>query len=174
MAEIKSTLDLIMEKTRNLTMTEEERQALHRKELEGKTRGWIERYRNGLTELMSFRETLPGKPVDDVIMCDILGKEALKSLQPGKDNEKFLLLLEEILGMDTEPIRHHIDAFLHEREKEMLRHAQDSLGRLEDMGVRGSAVMPNLEKDQAWQTWQASSRTEFSRALAASALKRSV
>jgi hypothetical protein len=36
MGEIKSTLDIIMEKTRGLTMTAEEKREFQRKEVEGK------------------------------------------------------------------------------------------------------------------------------------------
>ncbi len=46
MGEIKSTLDIIMEKTKGLTMTEEEKGAFRKKEGEGKgafseVSGWI-------------------------------------------------------------------------------------------------------------------------------------
>ncbi len=44
MAEIKSTIDLIMERTRNLTMTEEEKEELRNKELTEKAKGWVVRY----------------------------------------------------------------------------------------------------------------------------------
>ena len=41
MAEIKSTMDLIMERTKNLTMTDEEKKKLQLDELRGKVRGWV-------------------------------------------------------------------------------------------------------------------------------------
>jgi hypothetical protein len=48
MAEIKSTLDIIMERTKNLTMTDEEKASFRRKEAEGKVR---DGYKNIRTEL---------------------------------------------------------------------------------------------------------------------------
>ena len=58
MAEIKSTLDLVLERTKNLTLTEEEKKSLQRKELEGKIRGWGQKYLDGLMRLSAVNEAV--------------------------------------------------------------------------------------------------------------------
>ena len=51
MGEIKSTLDIIMEKTKGLTMSEEERTSFKEKELTGKVKGLVQKYINGFLRL---------------------------------------------------------------------------------------------------------------------------
>ena len=43
MAEIKSTLDIIMEKAKKFSVTEEEKQGFKRQELEGKIKGLVQK-----------------------------------------------------------------------------------------------------------------------------------
>jgi hypothetical protein len=42
MGKIKSTLDIVMERTKDLTMTREDREVLEKKELTDRVRGWIQ------------------------------------------------------------------------------------------------------------------------------------
>ena len=44
MAEIKSTLDLVMEKTKNLSLSEEERQGQKNEEIESRIRGLLQKF----------------------------------------------------------------------------------------------------------------------------------
>ena len=48
MAEIKSTLDLVMEKTRNLTLSADEKAAQQHKEAENRIRGLLQKYLDGV------------------------------------------------------------------------------------------------------------------------------
>ena len=56
MAEIKSTLDLIMERTKNLTLTKEEKKAIHTKEVKCRVRGWFQRYGDGSLTIRDIKE----------------------------------------------------------------------------------------------------------------------
>ena len=47
MGEIRSTLDIIMEKTKGLSMSEEEKKAFKKQETAGKIRGLIQKYLDG-------------------------------------------------------------------------------------------------------------------------------
>ena len=58
MAEIKSTLDLIMEKTKGLTMSDEEKEAFQQKELETKLRGSLQKVMEGRLKLERFQMEL--------------------------------------------------------------------------------------------------------------------
>ena len=54
MAEIKSTLDLVMEKTKNLSLSSEEKQTQRNKEIEGRIRGLLQKYQDQLITLDQF------------------------------------------------------------------------------------------------------------------------
>ena len=95
----------------------------------------------------------------------MLRKEALNHIDPDENNERAFRLLQEILEEDTQPISRMIDTFKQDRERGMAHHVHTSLKMLLDRGIRGSAVIPNLEKDQAWQSWLASSKASFKKAL---------
>jgi hypothetical protein len=165
MAEIKSTLDLIMERTKNLTMTDEEKKDLQLKELQGKANGLIQRFMDGLIDTEAFEDELTGNREDRPLILDIVKKEALKRIEPDGNNERILLLLHEVLGEDTKPLSRRIEAFMKDIRREMARHAKEALKMLQLKGIGGSAVMPNLEKDPSWQIWLASSRASFKDAL---------
>jgi hypothetical protein len=165
MAEIKSTLDLIMERTKNLIMTDQEKTDLHLKELQGKVNGFTQRFMDGLIDIQAIEEGLFSKQVDRKTILDMLRKEALNHIDPDENNERAFRLLQGIFEEDLQPLSNQIDAFKKDRQQEMARHVHTSLKALLDRGIRGSAVMPNLEKDQAWQTWLGSSKASFKKAL---------
>ena len=48
MAEIKSTLDIIMEKAKKFSVTEEEKKGFKRQELEGKIKGLVQKALDGV------------------------------------------------------------------------------------------------------------------------------
>jgi hypothetical protein len=47
MGEIKSTLDLVMEKTKDLTLSSEEKKAQKQKEIENRIKGLLQKYQDG-------------------------------------------------------------------------------------------------------------------------------
>ena len=56
MGEIKSTLDIIMEKTKGLTMTEEEKTAFKSKEMEGKVKGALQKFLDGILDVERLKK----------------------------------------------------------------------------------------------------------------------
>ena len=61
MGEIKSTLDLVLEKTKNLTLSSEEKEEQNQKEIENRIKGMVQKYQDGLyskSELMAGYELL--------------------------------------------------------------------------------------------------------------------
>ena len=55
MAEIKSTLDLVMEKTKNLSLSSEERQAQKSKEIESRLRGLLQKFKDQALSADKFK-----------------------------------------------------------------------------------------------------------------------
>jgi len=165
MAEIKSTLDLIMEKTKNMTMSDEEKKVLRQKELHGKVKGWMQRYADGQIDMRTIKEDMQEHESDRQTILKFFRKEALERIEPNEDNERMFQILADILGEDTQPISRRIDAFVKDRQQHMAQHVKRLLQTLADQGIRGSAVIPNLDKDQAWQDWQATAKASFTKAL---------
>ena len=55
MGEIKSTLEIIMEKTKDLTLTEEEKKEFKQKDMAGKIKGIIQKFLDGTLDLNRFK-----------------------------------------------------------------------------------------------------------------------
>ena len=153
MAEIKSTIDLIMERTKNLSASPEEREAYQRQEREKHIRGLIQK-------LFDYNHTL-----DDV--RDELEKEkkngraaeAMESLKgalashvdPETDNERLFRIANELLGTPEERLRETLRACQAEWFAGHTALVERQKRELESRGVSGSAVLPNPEADPQWK-----------------------
>ncbi len=151
MAEIKSTLDIIMERTKNLTMTEEEKTSFRRKEAEGKVRGWIQKYQDGSIGLDKLKSGLQKEQAEYPDALHILKTQLLDCITLTGDNASILRLLHDILGISTESIGNIVQSF--EREMDILRiKRSESLGEeLKKRKIYGSSVVPNPNHGIDWQ-----------------------
>jgi hypothetical protein len=90
MGEIKSTMDIIMEKTKSLTMSVEEKTEYKHKEMTGKVRGLINKFLEGVLKLDKFKvevATLSGKQEDAA--KEIILQESIPHIQLGANNEPY-------------------------------------------------------------------------------------
>jgi hypothetical protein len=151
MGEIKSTLDIVMERTRHLSMTEEEKDDLRKKELAGKVKGWIQRYADGQIDLNRLTPEIERERGENPRDIDgILRRELIERLEPDGDNRKTLELIERFSVLDTAPLKGVIADFqaqLTEKREERLREMGE---KLKGRGITGSAVVPNLARDVDW------------------------
>ena len=95
MGEIKSTLELIMEKTKGLNMSEEEKQAYRDEEMKKKIRGLLRKGMDGAMDMDRLKmkiTALAGGREEKV--RDIVIQEILPSIHLDRDNEVVLTLLE--------------------------------------------------------------------------------
>ena len=152
MGEIKSTLDIVMEKTRHLTLSEAEKTEQKQDEVGKRLKGLLQKYADSLLrkeglerELESLKKTFEIK-VHDVLACMLLS-----GLEPGRGNKSALELLDEACGIDVS----RIDVLLHECREKLRFEAEK---RTEEIKIKlaqkrfisGSAVVPNLETDSKW------------------------
>lgn len=169
MGEIKSTLDLVMEKTRNLTLSADEKAAQQHKEAENRIRGLLQKYLDGVVskpELKADHLRLKkgyGADENTILIDEIIGR-----IEPNGDNQPLLEVLREVGGIDPSGI----EALLRSFRKDYLTAAEDRTAQLKaDLARRhricGSAVVPNLEADAQWQREQSKLHTEFKEQLAA-------
>lgn len=150
MGEIKSTLDLIMEKTKNLSMSPEEKEEIRRQEWLKKARGWIQKFLDDLIGLDKAKSELLDKEHPSG-WEKILKKELIDGLEPEGDNEKRFQLIKELLGIHPDGFRKILEGVHQrlalERDKEMVL----IKSRLADQGYSGTALIPNLDRDPSWK-----------------------
>jgi hypothetical protein len=152
MAEIKSTLDLIMERTKNLTLTEEEKKAIRVKEVKGSIRVWCQRYRDGALTIRNLKENMAGERAAFPAAAALVREECLAHLEPEGDNGKLFQVMEEILGIDTAPFQRLIDDCIKEISAHRGEATRSALAVLQAQGISGTAVLPNLNLSPAWNT----------------------
>ena len=151
MAEIKSTLDIIMEKAKKFTVTEEEKKGFRRQELEGKIRGLIQKYVDGILSPEKLDEEVKSLCGDDpVTVGRLMREEAIARIRPGDDNQPLLDIL-SATGMETKPIKELLRTFHGELKRKRQRCENVAREELAKKGISGSAVTPNLNADEAWR-----------------------
>jgi len=152
MGEIKSTMDIIMERTKNLTMTEEEKRTLKERDMAGRVKGLIQRYLDGGMDLNRLRAEVEGLLAKDRDLAGRLVKEeALGRIEPGKNNELLLAMIEETMGMDVTPVREILADVERRWKKDSESHEKTMRETLREKGISGSAVLPNLDKSEEWR-----------------------
>jgi hypothetical protein len=166
MGEIKSTMDIIMEKTKNLTMTEEEKKAFKRQETEGKIKGLIQKYVDGLMGMKRLKEDIADlRAKREEELEHLIRKETMALIQPGESNAPLLEILSSVAGMDTDPIRKLLDEFDRKIEHERAGREEVLGEELRKKGISGSAVIPNLDADEEWAKVLSEARDAFGKDL---------
>ena len=163
MAEIKSTLDLVMEKTKNLSLSDEERQGQKNKEIESRIRGLLQKFNDQALKVDKLRSEYRKLQKDyDLPGNAPLIKEICRQIELGKDNHAFFDLLTQFKVTDIEGISsvlHEFDDVIKAAARERSKVLQAKLA--EAHFISGPAVVPNLEADKAWRAQAGEIRAEF-------------
>ena len=151
MGEIRSTMDIIMEKAKGLTMSEEEKEAFRKKETEGKVRGLFQRFLDGFIDSERLKDEI-GRLSEDryPVAREALLRECMGRMEPGADNTILLDALEDAAGLDIAPIRKIILDYNQDLEQQKMDRKQVMQKHLERLGISGTAVIPNIHADQEW------------------------
>lgn len=157
MGEIKSTMDIIMERTKGLTMTEAEKQELRHKELAGKIKGWVQKYLDDLVKLETLESELKKEPE----LQEVLQKELQGRLEPDDDNAKMFQLIKGLLGIKKDPFVKIINKFQEEAARERSKRLEYMKKQLTKKRIFGSAVIPNLNHDTEWNAYYQKAKDDF-------------
>ncbi|MBW1888871.1 MAG: hypothetical protein JRI52_11085 [Deltaproteobacteria bacterium] len=148
MGEIKSTLEIIMEKTKDLTLTEEERKEFKQKDMAGKIKGVIQKFLDGIIDLNRLKMEIAALEKDNQDMVTrLVMDELLPRIKLQEDNALFLQILDIREGIDTAPIKEILADFEKRLAKERAVQEKELMKSLKDKGVSGSAVIPNPNAD---------------------------
>ncbi|MGD9180525.1 MAG: hypothetical protein PVG15_03575 [Desulfobacterales bacterium] len=163
MGKIKSTLDLVMEKTKNLNLSDEERQGQKNKEIESRIRGLLQKFKDQALKFDNLRSEYQKLQKDyDLSANAPLIKEICRQIELGKDNHAWLELLVQFKVADIEGITsvlHEFDDVINAAARERSKLLKEKIA--EAHFISGPAVVPNLEGDEAWQEQAGKIRAKF-------------
>ena len=151
MGEIRSTMDIIMEKAKGLTMSEEEKETFRKKETEGKVRGLLQRFLDGFIDAERLKDEIGSLGEKRYAVArEALIRECMGRMEPGADNTILLDALENAVGLDIAPIQKIILDSNQDLEQQKMDRKQVLQKSLEGLGISGTAVIPNIHADQEW------------------------
>ena len=153
MGEIKSTLELVMERTSHLSLSEEEKVQQQRADFEKRLEGLLNKYADDALSADEFLDRIAKLQVEMKISDRQLILGAIfRRIIPENDNERWLNILESLAPDIIDSMREFLMDY-HEQQADLF---QSSKKRLLDQLARhhkieGSAVIPNPEKDTGYQ-----------------------
>ena len=154
MSGIKSAIELAMERTKNLVMTEEERKSFTAKELENKIRAVVRRYLEGIIEKDGVNKEISAIEGDERSMKPVLVDLLVEAFDAKGRNERLLELLSAIAGEAKESLKQELETmrgrYAEQTEKGETAVRQRIMDRLGAMGITGSSVEPNIGE---WDEW---------------------
>jgi hypothetical protein len=155
MGEIKSTLELAMERTKKFALSDKEKEEMKQKEVLQKASSLFHRYRDGhlsLNEVRKEVEKMEGKKA--TMVKQSLLSQWIDALSLNDDDEKTLKGIESLKqqGIDEikEKFHHLLSQYQGEKEKAKEKMRGQLAEALKREGISGSAVEPNLEKSDLW------------------------
>ena len=153
MGEIKSTLDLVMEKTKNLSLSSEERQAQKNKEIESRIRGLLQKFKDQVLSDDNLKAEYQKLQKEyDLSGNAPLIREICGQIELGTDNHAWFELLAEFKVSDIEGLTSVLQEFqtsLDTTAGQRRKILKDQLAKTHF--ISGSAVVPNLENDDEWR-----------------------
>jgi hypothetical protein len=152
MGEIKSTLDLVMARTAHLKLSEADKQKQSRRQLQAKLNGLLQKVFDQALRLEELDRALAD--LGDAFDLDVrapLTSALLKVIDVGKDNDMALALLKNHVGVDIGGLKRLLLQYQEALEAMRADHASRLKKRLSDKySIAGSAVFPNLGRDDQW------------------------
>lgn len=167
MAEIKSTLDLVLEKTKHLSQSSEEKQAQTHQDIENRINGMLQKYFDGLFSLEQLQRDYKALKAEfNLPENTILAGEVINRLDPGLNNLALFDVLEHVCHLDYSGIADVIKDFqagYHTAAQSRMATLKESLAQKHL--ISGSAVVPNLEADEKWHLEAQELRSGFEEGL---------
>lgn len=167
MGEIRSTLDIIMEKAERVTVTDEEKEAFMKSDVEGKVRGLLQKHLDGIINQERLKKEVEAMGGERYVVATVaLKKECLDRIEPGEDNRPLLEILAHVVGLDTKSVRELLSRYQQEREEKRSNRELALKERLKDQGISGTAVLPNLGADPEWTRYLFEVKARFHQRIA--------
>jgi hypothetical protein len=160
MAEIKSTLELAMERTKKIGISEKERKEIKQKEIGQKVNALSHRYMGGhlpLSEILKEVEKMDEKT--QTIAKEALISQWIDALSLKDEDEWLLTGIESLKHRSADQLKekHHQLLSRYRREKEKIKEKVGAqlTEALKREGIYGSAVELNIEASPLWKKEEA-------------------
>lgn len=155
MAEIKSAIELAMEKTKDLVIGKEERDAMVAKEIETRVGGVVRRYMEEMISRDDVKREMDGIKADKRLKYSSLLDALIEEFDVRESNDRLFSLfdfaglgIQEVLRDEFETLRKDFQAEM-EKKETIIRERIE--GNLTALGIAGDGIEPNLT---AWDEWQ--------------------
>jgi hypothetical protein len=154
MAEIKSAIELAMERTKNLVMDEREKEESLVQEAENRLRALVRRFLDGAIYLEDFQNQYDRIELTEEVKRSLLVDIVVGGSDVGEDARLFDLLhvverkMDDRLKKELETLQGRFFAALEKKSGDVRKRI---LNRLKEIGVSGSALEPNLA---VWDEWK--------------------
>jgi hypothetical protein len=169
MGEIKSTLDLVMERTRHLSLSDEEKTRQRKEDFRKRLQGLLQRYADGALTVEGLREKIEALQAELKVDDPMVAVAAMAArLDPDRDNRIWLDLLAAFAPAVCGPLEAALQVYRRQRDDSLLEGAERLRHRLaQDYGISGTAVAPNPHKDPDCQAHLVRLRQQAKSRLAA-------
>ncbi len=156
MAEIKSTLELAMERTKKIAISKEEREEIKRKEILQKINVLFHRYLEGHLPLNEILKEIGRMDEKTKPMAkEFLLSQWIDALSLIDKEERLFKGIESLKERSIDEIKQEFHHLLSEYQKEKEKIKQTEGGRIEEVlrreGIYGSAVESNIECSQHFE-----------------------
>jgi hypothetical protein len=166
-SEIKSTMDIVLEKTKHLTLSEDEKRAQKKKEAYQYLSGLLQKYQDEVLDIDQLKDSLNElKEFYDSIDTHVLVSEILDRIELDKDNRLLMVVLDDICQVDLNGLKAVLSEYqktLDMRRDQRSDHITEKLSR--HYHVSGSAVLPNLAAEDEWAAELQTIYAEYNRLL---------
>jgi len=154
-SEIRSTIDLIMERTRGMTLSDKEKAEVHRDELAKRAKGLCIRLMETPSEIAEVFAALDSEPEDDrELLRSLVWREMVEAIPADKSALEHVNVLEQfpqakakakaqLLEKVRSLVKSGEKTRVAERKKMLIRERK----KLEAAGISGTAVVPRLPED---------------------------
>jgi len=156
MGEIKSTLELAMERTKKFAISEKEKEEMKQKEILQKATSLFHRYREGHLPLNNIlKEIGKMEKKTAITVKKILLSQWIDALSLDDDDERILKGIESLKGRSMDEVKqkfHHLlSQYLSEKEKVKEKVKVQFTDTLKKDGIYGSAVEAKIEGSEIWK-----------------------
>jgi hypothetical protein len=156
MGEIKSTLELAMERTKKFAISEKEKEEMKQKEILQKATSLFHRYREGhvpLNEILKEIGRMEKKTANTV--KESLLSQWIDALSLDDDDERIFKGIESLKGRSIDRVKQKFHSLLSQYQEEKERVKEKVRVQLAETlrkdGIYGSTVEPKIEGGELWK-----------------------
>ncbi len=152
MGEIRSTLDLIMDKTRGMSLSQREKESLHTEELRKRAGGFKIRLLDDPSRADEIRASLDNESESDrELLHSLLWRNMVEALPADEELLKYVPIMEKLpAGKANAATLHELRAsfksWLKARGEDRKKVIAREKKKLAVVGISGSAVVPKIPK----------------------------